>query len=80
MGNYASNKQVPSPVPHTIDLRYRDDESKNVEIKKYWCSQYFAAHSLLLRGEWNNPEKNSRNAMITAIDIRDGAVIGNSIC
>ena len=79
MGNQASYEQVPSPAPCGFDLRLPDDGSQSIDVELYQCSQYFAAHSLLLRGEWNSSDWKSRNAVLTAIDMRDGAVIGEPV-
>ena len=79
MGNHASYKKVPSPAPYGFNLSPCEEGSKSFKVKSYWCSQYFAAHSLLLRGESSNPDSESRNAVLTATDIRDGAVIGESV-
>ena len=80
MGNHPSYSHVPSPTSHAVDLRHRyDEDNTSIKVEEYKCSHYFAAYHLLLSGEWGNPDKESRKAVLTATDIRDGTVTGELV-
>lgn len=78
MGNIRSTNSQPTlesaaPKLHSFDLRHSENTFK---IKQYGSSRFFSKQNLLLRGECGNPDKKTRNAMLTATDMTDGTIIG----
>ena len=51
-------------------------ESKTLKIRGYCCSKFFKSTNLLLQGEELNPQSETRNALLTAINMENGELIG----
>ena len=64
------------PTRHTFDFRPTKSTSM---ANQYATSEYFSKHQLLLRGELQNEYKATRNALLTAINMTDGTVIGKRL-
>ena len=53
-----------------------NSQNKKFEIRGYSCSRFITSMNLILQGEWGNTNKKSRKALLIAIDMKTGKLIG----
>ena len=61
--------------PGEINLNKGD---KKFKVEGYSCSKLMTSVNVLLQGEWQNFQKKTRNALITAICMNTGTLIGKN--
>ena len=49
---------------------------KKLGIKSYFCMKFFPSLNMILKGERWNPKSSERKAILTAIDLKNGSLIG----
>ena len=56
-------------------VNYKDSNS-STGVTQYSCSTHIRKKKLLVKGEWNNPQSNSRRALLVFFDSKTGEVKG----
>ena len=49
---------------------------KKLGITRYLCMKFFPLLNMILKGEYDNPKSSERKAILTAIDLKKGSLIG----
>ena len=75
MEKHNKSKDFSNIKPNEFNLNKGD---KQFEVREYWCSNFMTSPNVLLQGEWLNPEKNERNALMTAICMTTGTLMGKN--
>ena len=73
MDNAHNTDKMIKPVNNSFNLKHTDTKLKTGWYKS--C-EYFDEYNILIRAEVNNPNPNTRNAMLTMINMTNGNVIG----
>ena len=53
-----------------------NQENDKFNVKNYHCAQLMTSVNVLLQGEGDNPQNNIKNALITAICMNTGTILG----